>query len=601
MWTRARKEFRSLAWPAVLILFATLLAAAWSWQEAGPGSLLSMQLASAAFYIGVPLLAASVFGTEFQQRTVVLLLSQPVSRTRLWLEKSTILAVMAGVLVAVQAMLLRGGPFQPGRAPGVELLFVVAIVCSTAFWTLVARSLIGGLAFSLAAVFLIELAGRFLTETFGSPISGNAFFLDNSAMTAARVLYSAAALWLGWRLFLRLEVASGDTDIASWDAAASATWSPLRARPTGALFNLVRKELQLQRATMLIAGLFAACWLTALAVMALRQSGTRPAEIVFTILLAMYLPLAVVLAGAIPAGEEETIGLRAWHLTLPISVRVQWLVKLAVSLVVAGVLVVSLPLGLVAVTTAAVPIPQGGAFPLLRPVALEFMAVAVLVSFWAATLLGHTVRAAVATALAGIGLAAAWGLASWAGHAAAIAPRVETALMVRWQLTPDDLFVADPRVLSKWGVISAGIVIALVTLGQSLAAFGRARTDRGTLARYAAGLGAAVFLVGFCFSTASGNLFALYRYAPMRELTGALQAVASAAPRAERLQPTVAELEQTGRLSEPARRWLRGVEISVQAVTPMNSPQPYHPRAFYRASLRFPNDRSFKFMFSIPR
>ena len=68
-------------------------------------------------------------------------------------------------------------------------------------------------------------------------------------------------------------------------------------------------------------------------------------------LTAIQITLTVVLTGCVALGEEKSLGLAAWHLTLPVSTRRQWLVKLAVS---AGVLLVMgfvLPLLLAALTS----------------------------------------------------------------------------------------------------------------------------------------------------------------------------------------------------------------------------------------------------------
>jgi hypothetical protein len=97
MLTRALKEFRLLAWPSALIVAGTAASGALAMRSGDGGVLLlPAQLAVIALYIGTPLIAACSFGMEFQQRTLVLLLSQPESRTRIWLQKLLVLSIAAG-------------------------------------------------------------------------------------------------------------------------------------------------------------------------------------------------------------------------------------------------------------------------------------------------------------------------------------------------------------------------------------------------------------------------------------------------------------------------------------------------------------------------
>src|SRR5258706_191880 len=77
---------------------------------------------------------------------------------------------------------------------------ILTTVCSTGFWTMVARSTIGGLVLSAAAQFLVALGfGLTLQKMYGelpvldSVVTGAAFLVG--------IVYSAVFLWLSRRKF----------------------------------------------------------------------------------------------------------------------------------------------------------------------------------------------------------------------------------------------------------------------------------------------------------------------------------------------------------------------------------------------------------------
>jgi len=115
-----------------------------------------------------------------------------------------------------------------------------------------------------------------------------------------------------------------------------------RCRPTQPLANLVRREFRLLRALWPLSVLSVAVWIF-LAVFDLVPGGpvrkSDAADVAFG-LNVMGSVLIAVLAGVLSLGEEKTSGTHAWHMTLPVSASVQWLVKLGVA-VFAGVLCAS--------------------------------------------------------------------------------------------------------------------------------------------------------------------------------------------------------------------------------------------------------------------
>src|SRR6266699_3330174 len=87
---RIRKEFRALLAPWLLAL---LLAMTALWWRPSTDEDASLVLWLACFSLGMVLLAVAAFGREFSHETLRALLSQPISRSRLWLEKAGVLAL----------------------------------------------------------------------------------------------------------------------------------------------------------------------------------------------------------------------------------------------------------------------------------------------------------------------------------------------------------------------------------------------------------------------------------------------------------------------------------------------------------------------------
>jgi len=99
---RIRREFRALLAPWLLAL---LLATTALWWRPGTDENAAVVLWLACFALGMVLLAVAAFGKEFSHDTLRALLSQPISRSRLWLEKAGALALaMVGVFLALTSL-----------------------------------------------------------------------------------------------------------------------------------------------------------------------------------------------------------------------------------------------------------------------------------------------------------------------------------------------------------------------------------------------------------------------------------------------------------------------------------------------------------------
>jgi len=217
----------------------------------------------------------------------------------------------------------------------------------------------------------------------------------------------------------------------------------------------------------------------------------------------VYIPLVLAVAAAISLGEERTLGLAAWHLTLPVPARRQWLLKLAVGAAVAIGLGLVLP-GLLAWAT--LPefragldheLQQGRQSEILKQLLADGTALWLffVLGFWAATLLGNTMRA-VSTALLGVvALVLCSLLAAWSAHQMG---GLETGLLLNiigWLQLEQEFF--NGRESGIWGPVAGMLVFSLAALAQSLVQFRRAQVQRAAVVKCAALLLAIAFLAAF--------------------------------------------------------------------------------------------------------
>jgi len=105
--------------------------------------------------------------------------------------------------------------FNPGRAME-PVLFLTIIVCSTGFWTLVARSIIGGLILTAAAQLFLYLLLVVFVRAIDAMAPGNPYpnRISHAPEVHAAMLpfiagvglsYAAMMLWLGRKKFLAMQ------------------------------------------------------------------------------------------------------------------------------------------------------------------------------------------------------------------------------------------------------------------------------------------------------------------------------------------------------------------------------------------------------------
>jgi ABC-type transport system involved in multi-copper enzyme maturation permease subunit len=315
-------------------------------------------LAVLAFAIGCFALGAQSVGHEYTQRTMGLLLSQPIHRWRVMAVK---LAVLTAMLLSLAALAWNIFILPAGvRVPPVwftprALGLTVASALVVAPWlTLLARRPMAGVVFTMAIP-----AGLFiLGDAIGALMYGpqNAGSVDHFAVTffyrSMTVLIVAAGL-LAMRTFMRLEVIEGrDTDVdLGW-------WLPRRPLRIGAradrdrvrirrpVRNLFMKELRLQQMPLVVAGLYVLIW-SVLGGLEQRVPGFAPPP--FAPIAVLYVIVLSLLVGSLTSAEERHLGTLEPQVLAPIATSKQWAIKVSVALALPLVLGVALAIAVAAV------------------------------------------------------------------------------------------------------------------------------------------------------------------------------------------------------------------------------------------------------------
>jgi polyhydroxybutyrate depolymerase len=329
---RIKKEARALfrPWCAVMILCALPLF---------PISRTLSETSVVFCCLGIPMLATLSLGYEFQHRTLSLLLIQPVGRMVIWGEKMSValVAVLSAALVFCYGW--RSALQQDPRLWVVVGIFLIATVPSATFWTLLTRSTIGG--FLLNGIFPYIVMLVHWEMIFGPNPSSVPSTTALWTTAFAALCYAGVMLWLGGRKLARFQVAggmAGDDLLMAGASVMPKGWSGwFRCRPTGAVLNLVRKELRLLRPVWLISflGLAYLTGLTIFRFILLRESADASPVGMHLVLytpVILFTPLIAILAGSLSLWEETALGTQSWQMTLPVSARRQWLIKLVVAL-----------------------------------------------------------------------------------------------------------------------------------------------------------------------------------------------------------------------------------------------------------------------------
>ncbi len=583
--TRILKEARALFWPwcAVTIAGVLPLVQPPSWIEG---------ISVMGFFFGIPLLAALSLGAEFQHRTLPLLLTQPVDRMEIWAEKMvvTVVAVMAATLVSFFGHRVAAVPLDAQDLPAAGA-WIIATSASATLWTLFARSTLGGLALNFMVPGFIIIAWVNLPERMRE--TGSLWPATNTGVAIAAFLvlgYAVGAFWLGRRSLARLQVTgamAGDDLLMAGPFVMPESWAGwFRCRPTGPVLNLIRKELRLLRPLWLISLLAVLGWTCVILLGLLPEPGSTRNLPAAVVLLGTLHFLIAILAGSLSLGEERTSGTHAWHMTLPVSARRQWLIKLLVALFSSTVCAALLPV--LAVTAAGLRF--GSPFLFVSPqvvmVWLLTASLLCLASFWCACSTNGTVRAVlwVFPVMAALLLAGRFGDRVARGLVDLLASRLDlfadfnftnTVANLEW---PGWAWYAAPALVAALVLVPTLLFATL----QSYRLF-RAQLQDSPLfvIRYLLPLALVASLCSFSLGTfdsfvghAKQQLWTMFR--ETHEAIEKVQPSDAKLDAAHPLQLSEEELAKASPLSERTRRWLRNSSITVAP----DQPGPGRPGAY---------------------
>jgi hypothetical protein len=318
------KEVRLLL-PAYIPALMLAFASQWLGSFAPDGG---QELMLFVFWLGLVMLALSVFGREFSLRTFSLLLAQPFKRQYLWWTKLSVLAVALGTVVWAWDY---AGTIWPGLLREIsrsQVIQTAGTILSTtvsgALWTTL---LLRQIAAAFWLTILIPMAILIVLANF--QVSGATFVTVFN-------LYALAGFGLAWWLFSQAqEVAwtGGDIDLTGRSGAAVERSSSRKYRPWAAL---LKKEWSLVQIALLGMVLL---FLLHLAIVWLRASHYLPrASTLFSVLeifggIWLVVPLVF---GSLSVAEEGRLGTLDSQWSLPASRRNQFAIKLLAAMSMGG-------------------------------------------------------------------------------------------------------------------------------------------------------------------------------------------------------------------------------------------------------------------------
>ncbi len=519
-------------------------------------------------FLGILLLATLSLGNEFQHRTLSLLLSQPVSRMEIWGEKLivTCVAVLSAALVLGYSW--RSALQQDPRLLVLAGVSVITTIASATFWTLFARSMLGGFALTFIPPWFVVIVLMNWERILGLNPSPARSITALWTVALGSLCYAGVMLWLGGRKLVRFQVTGGmagdDLLMAGPSVMPEALAGLFRCRPTGPFLNLIRKELRLLRPLWLItvvAIVYLACMamfrlLPAFPIPLPRDSQVNYLEWAVFCTLGPLFGVMPILAGILSLGEERTSGTQAWQMTLPVSALRQWLIKLATAMFAGFATSVLLPL-LVLIAIGSV---FGSPFMFVDfrrlPEWLVMVPVLTFVSFWCACAANGTVRAGTWMLPVTMAIFFAGSAGTWLGQELARTAGTLKDLVVAWfHLSPLAFTtIADfARARVFWLFVPA----LLLGLIQSYRLF-RTQPQDSALWMLRCLMPVATLTILWSFSVSAG--FVSSRWEPLSETREAL----------DKLQPGTSKIELAGEdlakgapLTALTRRWLRGSRIVI--------------------------------------
>ena len=313
-----------------------------------------------SYALGCVLMAAFAFGREFEQRTLGGLLAQPISRSRLFLEKLAAPGYLIGLASANLVLLLNWRTPSAFRAADLSIASVLLVmaVCSAPFFSIVSRGTLPGAVFALAMPPSLWILEAVLVRWLEARVSVDWVLqgrLHVVVVAVGMTVYCVSSLFLAWRCWSRLQLdkdgAGGRGSVAlhpmsdPMDSLLSSILSPSDWKS-----QLIRKEARLHVIPWLIAAIMVGLW--ALVVVLRRVFPDSPewawmvAGSGILALTGMLSAFAILGAGAAVVAEERELGTLEWQITQPITLWRQWWIKVFVAAMAAILVGVLLPAAL---------------------------------------------------------------------------------------------------------------------------------------------------------------------------------------------------------------------------------------------------------------
>ena len=586
--TRSMKEAGALWLPWCVVMALCSMPLLSTYVDIGRPSLFFTIL---GFALGLPLLATLPFGNEFKNHTLNLLLSQPVDRMNLWWHKwvATVFAVLSSILPVTLLWylnLVRPSYQLPNDLMWIGAFSVMMTIGSAAFWTLTARSTLGGWGLNISVQFFIFLST--------SPLWDIAFVRKNLGdvkpypiLFVLALAYALVSLWLGRRKLARFQTTGQavgpDLMTAAPNLLPRSIARIFHARPDQPILNVIRKELHLLRPLWLITAVYVLGCGAMISWISLNPSPmgrTFNLQMLLSVTLAAFPWVAMALAGCVSMGEERTSGTQSWHQTLPLSIPVQWWIKLLVGLSSAIICGGLIPIGLAFLARDVQAAQLKPAIESMRIVSPELLGVFIL-GFWSACLVRGTTSASLMMAIAGTLLFSLAQIGVWASGQhnpfAGIVANQILAFIARFQLNPFlfskyGLNFNPPPYRSIWNPEDFLWMLPMLGLAivQSYRLFrvqnpGGARWIMRKLLPISAVYFLTVFTVGFAGSQvlylATSGLFLDVGHAVV-----AVQPDVTTLDSSHPLKLTAVELTAATSMASQTRRWLEGAMLTISTI-----------------------------------
>lgn len=359
---RLAKEFRlQLPGAVVAILGTSLLLLAQNQRHYLP-EMASLPFWTVAYSGGCCILAATTFGAEFDNRTLSSLISQPISRSRIYGEKFLVLILLelcAAVPVAFGDSARESWDYLHDNSWALWVPPIFAIATGPAI-ALVCRGTLATAVAILGLPVLIMWLATFLRALvawcIGSPPKWYDIDFGNPSPFAIGCLsaYMVFCPVWGYRRFARFQSRDSiQSGLAGFGFRLTLPMDLVSRQVLGSssIGVLIRKELRLQVVPWMVAFLTIGLALLVATIQFGNSKFGQGAAIqdwidldIGFFFLFFLSAIICLLAGVTPIAEDRALGTFESQLVLPVSVRRQWIIKLAVAIFTGLLLGVILPM-----------------------------------------------------------------------------------------------------------------------------------------------------------------------------------------------------------------------------------------------------------------